>query len=75
MKGYQPVILDTFVIRLWREPSRQTWRGQIVHLPDQESAYFASFEQALAFIARFTPEVRPAPDSGEHSAAPEAASD
>ena len=69
------MLLDTFVIRLWREPSRQAWRGQIVHLPDQESAYFASFEQALAFIARFAPEVGPAPDSGEHSAPLEAAND
>jgi hypothetical protein len=55
MSKYQPVTNDTFIVRVWRESASRTWRGQIVHLPGQESTYFATLAQAEAFIARFVP--------------------
>jgi hypothetical protein len=55
MSNYQPVRNDTFILRVWRESVSGTWRGQIVHLPGQESAYFATLAQAIAFIDRFVP--------------------
>lgn len=45
----------TFVIRLWNDTTTGQWRGEIVRLPDRESCYFASWEQAGAFIRRFAP--------------------
>jgi hypothetical protein len=55
MRNYQPVTHDTFILRVWRESASGTWRGQIVHLPGQESIYFATLAQAEAFIAQFVP--------------------
>ena len=46
---------QVFVLRLWREASSGTWRGQIVHLPVQATTAFASWDQALAFVARYGP--------------------
>ena len=59
MSDYRPVANDSFIVRVWREPASGTWRGQIVHLPGQESAYFATLAQALAFIERFVPGFAP----------------
>ncbi len=59
MSSYQPVANDTFIVRVWRESASGTWRGQIVHLPGRESAYFATLAQALAFIDRFVPGFAP----------------
>jgi hypothetical protein len=53
MDGFQPLIWETFVIRLRREAVSGTWRGQIVHLPDRETASFTSLAQAEDFIRRF----------------------
>jgi len=55
MSDYQPITWETFIVRVWRESASRTWRGQIVHLPGQESTYFATLAQAEAFIARFVP--------------------
>jgi len=64
MSSYQPVANDSFIVRVWREAASGTWRGQIVHLPGRESAYFATLAQALAFIERFVPGIAPQSDSG-----------
>jgi hypothetical protein len=55
VRSYRPVEQETFVIRLWRESSSQTWRGEIVHLPDQAGVHFASLRQAAAFVRRYLP--------------------
>ena len=44
---------QTFIVRIWQEGSSGTWRGQIVHLPDQDSRHFATIAQAAAFIAQY----------------------
>jgi hypothetical protein len=44
---------ETFVVRLWREPTNGAWRGRIVHLASRESAYFATLAQVETFIRRF----------------------
>ena len=62
MSNYQPVTNDTFIMRVWRESASGTWRGQIVHVPGQESAYFATLDQALAFMNRFVPGIAPRSD-------------
>ena len=54
--AYRPLEYQVFVLRFWREGASGTWRGQIVHLPDQETASFARWDQAQAFVGRF---VRP----------------
>jgi len=53
MDYYRPLEYQVFVLRFWREGSSGTWRGQIVHLPDQETASFARWDQAQAFVSRF----------------------
>jgi len=50
---------ETFLVRLWRESVIGAWRGQIVHLASRESSYFASLEQAEAFISRFAQGIVP----------------
>ena len=65
MSSYQPVTNDTFIVRVWRETSSGTWRGQIVHVPGQESVYFATPDQALAFMNRFVPGIAPQSDTPE----------
>ena len=62
MEGYRPLSWEVFVVRFWREATSGIWRGQIVHLPDQETASFATWDQAEAFIRRFVPE----DESGQH---------
>jgi hypothetical protein len=53
VEGYERLNWETFLVRVWQESGTGTWRGQIVHLPGQESAYFATLAQAEAFMARF----------------------
>ena len=53
MGDFQPLIWETFVIRLWREAISGTWRGRIVHLPDRETANVVTLDQVTAFIGRF----------------------
>ena len=53
MDSYRPLEYQVFVLRLWREGTSGTWRGQIVHLPEQETASFAKWDQAQAFVDRF----------------------
>ena len=57
MDEYPPLIREVFIVRLWREATGDTWRGQVVHVPDQETASFASWDQAADFIRRFGPEL------------------
>jgi hypothetical protein len=57
MDDFQPLIWETFVIRLRRESANVGWRGQIVHLSDRETAHFATLDQAIDFIRRFAPEI------------------
>ncbi len=61
---------ETFVVRVWREPSNGTWRGEIVHLPDRAAIHFASFVQAEEFMRRYVPgaETGPPPDEIDASA-------
>jgi hypothetical protein len=55
MNEYHSLVRETFVVRLWREATNPAWRGQIVHLPDQESVPFVTFAEAEIFIHRFVP--------------------
>ena len=55
MSDYQPITWETFIVRVWRESASGTWRGQIVHLPDQASRHFATLAQATAFIQQYMP--------------------
>jgi hypothetical protein len=68
--SYRPVEFQVFVLRFWREGTSGTWRGQIVHLPDQETAAFADWSQAVAFVGRFVM----GPNSGAQGADPGVAS-
>jgi hypothetical protein len=70
MSNYQTVTNDTFIVRVWRESASGTWRGQIVHVPGQESAYVATLAQALAFIDRFVPGIAPQSDTPAASGDP-----
>lgn len=55
---------QTFIVRFWQESSSGTWRGQIVHLPDQDSRHFATIAQAMAFMAEYVSGLNP-PDEGD----------
>jgi len=46
---------QTFIVRIWQEPSSGTWRGQIVHLPDQTRRHFATLAQAAGFMQQYVP--------------------
>ena len=66
MDGYQPVEFEVFVLRFWRESTSGTWRGQVVHLPEQQAITFAQWEQAQAFVRRFVAEAgRSDPENDE----------
>jgi hypothetical protein len=52
MEEYKPLMLETFVVRIWREAASSTWRGMVVHLPDGESTPFSSLEQMNGFVAQ-----------------------
>jgi hypothetical protein len=58
--GYRPLDYQVFVLRFWRERSSGTWRGQVVHLPDQQTVSFADWDQAQAFMQRYLPTGGPA---------------
>jgi hypothetical protein len=49
------LIWETFVVRVWREPTSGAWRGEIVHVPDRAAIHFASFAQAEEFVRRYVP--------------------
>ncbi len=68
MDGYQPLHWEVFVVRFQREAPSGLWRGQIVHLPDQATASFATWDQAEAFVRQFLP----APGLSPPPQAPEA---
>jgi hypothetical protein len=51
--SFHAVHWNTFVVRVWHEPSNGVWRGEIVHLPDRASIHFASFAQAEEFMRRY----------------------
>jgi hypothetical protein len=57
--------LETFVLRLWWEKTSLTWRGEIIHLPGNESEHFATLAQAEGFIEQFIPQARDA-SGGRH---------
>jgi hypothetical protein len=67
VNAHQALIWETFVVRLWRETAGSTWRGQIVHLPDRETAYFAAVSQAVVFMSRFVPEIDHLDDTADQS--------
>lgn len=53
MNSIERLRWETFLVRLWREKANRAWRGQIVHLPSRESAYFVTLAQVETFIRRF----------------------
>jgi hypothetical protein len=57
MDEYHSLVRETFVVRFWREATNLAWRGQIIHLPDQETAAFATWNQAEEIIRRFIPDL------------------
>ena len=67
MSDYQPITRETFIVRVWRESASGTWRGQIVHLPDQTSRYFATLAQATAFIQQYVPGFGPPAETDQMS--------
>jgi hypothetical protein len=67
MNDHRSLIWETFVVRLWREASGSVWRGQIVHMPDRETAYFAAVSQAVMFMSRFVPEIDQLDDTAGQS--------
>ena len=67
MSDYQPITRETFIVRLWREAANGTWRGQIVHLPDQASRHFATLAQAIAFIQQYVPGIGPPAETDQMS--------
>jgi len=47
----------SFLLRVWIESTREesgrlSWRGFIVHLPDEDRSYVQSFDEIRAFICR-----------------------
>jgi len=63
---YRPLEFQVFVLRFQLETTSGSWRGQIVHLPDQESAAFANWNQARAFVARFVTDLGPSSDADQN---------
>ena len=61
---------QTFVVRIWQEAGSGTWRGQIVHLPDQVSVHFATLAQAAGFMQHYLPGISMAVDGGRASEEP-----
>ncbi len=55
MDQYQPLLWEVFVVRFQREAPSGPWRGKIIHLPDQATAAFTTWDQAEAFVRRFLP--------------------
>ena len=43
---------DVFVVRRWRSPVDDLWRGQIVHVGSGQTVCFNSDEELLAHIER-----------------------
>jgi hypothetical protein len=66
-RDYQSVQWELFVVRLARETGIRGWRGQIVHLPDRQTKYLASWADVRSFINQYVPEemARPWPDEDE----------
>jgi hypothetical protein len=67
--SYRALEFQVFVLRFQREATSGAWRGQIVHLPDQQSAAFANWNQAQAFVARFVMNLGQSGD-GDQSTSP-----
>lgn len=67
--SFYAVQWETFVVRVWREPSSGAWRGEIVHVPDRTSIHFASFAQAEEFIQRYVAGRETGPPGGQGEAA------
>ncbi len=61
--SFQAVLWETFVVRVWHEPSNGAWRGEIIHLPDRASIHFASFAQAEEFMQRYVSGTETGPPS------------
>ena len=55
MRRFARFRMDTFILRIWLENPNQTWRGEIIHLPGNETQHFATLAQAEGFIERFIP--------------------
>ena len=53
MTDYRRLRSEVFVLRFWQEASSGTWRGQAVRLSGGETFWFASWDQARAFVSRF----------------------
>ncbi len=58
---------QTFIVRIWQEASSGTWRGQIIHLPDQASRPFATLAQAAAFMHQYVPGISPPTETNQTS--------
>lgn len=43
---------DVFVVRRWRSPVDDLWRGQIVHVGSGQTACFNSDDELLAYVKR-----------------------
>jgi hypothetical protein len=67
MPAQSPIILETFVLRLWWEDSSHAWRGEITHLPGREARHFIAFTQAQDFIESFAPGLSPKVEPGVES--------
>ena len=72
MDDYRPLEYQVFVLRFWREGTSGTWRGQIVHLPEQETASFARWDQAQAFVSRFVSDTGSGNRADDEAAGPPA---
>ncbi|MBN1485817.1 MAG: hypothetical protein JXA37_13970 [Chloroflexia bacterium] len=44
---------ESFVLRIWREPHRASWKGWVQHASSGESAYVQEVEKLLAFIEQY----------------------
>lgn len=50
MSVYNEIAIETFIIRVWRETTSNTCRGQIVRIGDKEVTHFGSVEQLLQLL-------------------------
>ena len=45
---------ESFVVRIWQEPSRPEWKGWVQHVRSGDSAALQNLGELVTFIERWT---------------------
>ncbi|RME60887.1 MAG: hypothetical protein D6790_08620 [Caldilineae bacterium] len=63
----------SFIVRIWWErpvDGRPIWRGQVIHVLGQESAYFQTVQELVAFCEQWTGALSSKPDMARDETPP-----